>query len=753
MNFAIPRQLDFDADEQKRIVDTVLDLYDDTVRSRSDQSEKHEHYEQMFRGDMPKRQGPWEGSADIHVQVPYWLVDTVAVRTTSAMFANVPLLSCHVETNQDEQRARNASHLVEWHMSQKRMDLRPTWHRLNKLRCIHGISAGWLSYVNDTHRIRLEGDEQPQGFVQNPDGTYQEDEDSNFIPLRPKEQIIEQEYYRGPVLTPLDFSDIVAPLGCMNLQPNRPSNPKGADWVICRGWERLSLMFKKARGGRGGVASYSYMFDDDEREEKEWWIGKQPSQDRTGRNTGDNNKTARRNDRSEGINRTQATVTQNKVNPEFEVLTFFGQWEIDGEDTEVVFFVCSKPEIFLGGFILTDYYFKGDRPLIEWHYQTVGTRFYSMGIMEIVKYLSAEVDTIHNMRLDVGFATNMPFFLYQSASGFDPDDIELRPMKGIPVDDVNAVRFQQMQGQTTFYYQEEQLLFTLIERVLGVSDLFLGANPTRGAAARHATGFVGAQQEAEARMAEVINQDVRTFSKLADMIYNMELQYGPPERQIRLEGEGRVPIEMQISKDDLLIQGEYDFTLGPNYGTYSQSIKQQQAQAVQQLKGSSPLLSQDPARMWEADYFYLTSVGVHNPERFIGTKDALPQQQQRSQEQENGMMDEYYWGVNVPAPVHPNDDDDEHMRIEMEYIQSDIYRAQRMPNMEAHMKHMEFHMRQKQQKMMAMQQQQQGMQPQNGQANPMARAESQMSPMMGAQPQNVATNENVQMPEIPAPPQ
>lgn len=752
MNFALPRQLDFDADEQKQIVDMVLDLYDDTVRSRTDQSDQHELYEQMFRGNMPKRNGPWEGSADVHVQVPYWLVDTVAVRTTSAMFNNTPLVSCHVETDMDAERARNASHLVEWHMSQKRMDLRPIWHRCNKLRCIHGVSVALLSYVTDIHKVRVEGDEQPQGFVQNADGSYQEDEDGNLIPLRPKEQKVDKEYYRGPVLTPLEFSDIVAPLGCMNLQPNRPSNPKGADWVILRNWERLSLLFKKGTTGRGGVTAYSYLFDDDARKEKEWWIKSQPSQDRSGRNTGDNNRTTRRNDRNEGINRTQATVTQNKVNPEFEVLTFFGQWEVDGEDVECVFYVCTKPEVFLGGFVLSDYFHKGDRPLVEWHYQTVGTRFYSMGIMEIVKYLSAEVDTIHNMRLDVGFATNMPFFLYQSASGFDPDDVELRPMKGIPVDDVNAVRFQQMQGQTTFYYQEEQLLFTLIERVLGVSDLFLGANPTRGAAARHATGFVGAQQEAEARMAEVINQDVRTFSKLADMIYNMELQYGPLERQIRLEGEGRTPIEKKISRDDLFITGEYDFTLGPNYGTYSQSIRQQQAQVVQQLKQASPLLSQDPARMWEADYFYLTASGIHNPERFIGPKEALPQQQQRSQEQENGMMDQYYWGMNVPAPVHPNDNDDEHIRIATEYIQSDVFRSMGMPNAEAHMKHLQFHVQQKQQKMMAMQQQQQAPQQQNGQANPMQRAESQIAPMMGAQPQNSATSEQVQIPQIPAPP-
>jgi len=756
MNFALPRPLDFDADEQADIIEMVTSLYDDGITARTRMNDDHEMYEQMFRGNLPQRDGPWDGSANLHVQCPYWLVDTISVRTTSTIFNNVPLVSCHYDDPKDAEKARQSAQLVEWHMSQKRMDLRPTYHRLNKLRCIHGVSVGLMSYVTDSMKVRLEQDMPdaiPVTYKTNPDGTLAEDSDGNPIPQAPEPKVVDQEYYRGPVLTPLDFDDVVVPLGAMNLQPNRPSNPKGADWVILRQWERLSLMFKKAQQGRGGVAPYAFMFDDDAREDKSWWIGKQPSQDRRGSGRADNNRMNRNQNRNEG--RTDNNNrTQNKINPEFEVLTWFGSYEVDGEEQEVVFFISPKPAVFLGGFILSDYFFRGKRPLPEWHYQTVGTRWYSMGIMEIVKYLSAELDTIHNMRLDVGFATNMPWFAYQASSGFDPDEMILKPNQGIPVDDVNAIRFQTHQNVTSFYYQEEQMLFTLIERVMGISDLFLGTNPRGGAAARHATGYVGAQQEGEARMAEIINQDVRTFAFIAELIYELELQYGPEYRTIRLEGEGRVPTETKMSRQDLIMQGDYDFTLGPNYGTYSQSQRQQQAEIVMGLKGTSQLMNQDPRRIWEAEHFYLTANGIHGADRFIGSSDSVPSSAPKTQEEENGMMDQYYFGPGIPAPVNPNDNDDEHMQQEWEYINSDVYKAMGSPNADAHMEHLKLHQQNKQQKQQMMMQQAQ-MNRQNGQADPMNRAQAQigqLDPMMGNTQQQVATDQQVSMPQIPAPP-
>ena len=741
--FAVPRPLEFDDEAMEGIARETVREYEEAVRARTEWNNKHQLYEDMFRGKLPPREGPWEGSADLHVQAPYWLVDSINVRLMLSVWNQVPQVTANVEEEDDIEVADRAAKLVEWHVGPNRMNARERWGRASKIRLIHGASVSLLSYVLDTYRYRVnnEGVELP---VIGPDGALVLDVDGNpQFRSGDDEQMEEGVYYQGPVMMPLEFDDFVVPIGAMNAQPKRPSNPGGAEWCVVRQYEVLSLMLQKALKGFGGVPAYSDMPNTDGEEGKEWWKAHAPSQDRIS-NT-ENDRRVRQQDDREGMNRSQQ---QKRNNPEFEILTRFGTYPdpVTGEDEEMVFFVCRHPEIYLGGFYLSDYFWKGERPLLELHYQKVGTRFYSMGVMEIVQHLSAEIDTIHNMRIDVGFATNMPYFFYRAASGFDPDEIELRPLKGVPVDDPKDFVFPQMQNVTSFYSQEETLLYTLVERVMGVTDLFLGVSPTRGASARHATGFVGTQQEAEARMSEISNQDAEAFGFLAKVIYNMELQYGPPERTFRLQGEGRdEPVGLTMKREDLWFRGEYDFTLGANYGSYSQMQKQQQSQAVLQLAGTSPLVNQDPLRRWEAEAFYLRSIGIRRPEIFIGPKDALPVGQPKKPDEEAAQMDQFAFGINVPAPVHPGDNDDEHIQFEMEYVQSEVYNALGRPNEEAHMNHIMAHQRQKMQKQQQQQMAQaQAMmggqgpgapapgQPQGAPASPQQAAGSPVPPQMGA---------------------
>ena len=740
--FAVPRPLEFDEETMAEIAHSTVIEYEEAVRARTEWNNKHQLYEDMFRGRLPAREGPWEGSADLHVQAPYWLVDSINVRLMLSTWNQVPQVTANVEEEDDIEVADRAAKLVEWHLGPNRMNARERWGRASKVRLIHGASVSLITYVLDTYRYRLavEAVDMPQF---GPDGELVLDVDGYPDFRRGEEENMQEGvYYQGPVIQPLEFDDFVLPIGAMNAQPKRPSNPGGAEWCTTRQYEVMTLMFQKALKGFGGAPAYSDMPNTDGDEGREWWKAHAPGQDRIS-NT-ENDRRVRQQDDREGMNRSQQ---QKRDNPEYEVLTRFGTYPdpITGEDEEMVFFVCRHPEIYLGGFYLSDYYWKGERPLLELHYQKVGTRFYSMGVMEIVQHLSAEIDTIHNMRIDVGFATNMPYFFYRAASGFDPDEIELRPLKGVPVDDPKDFVFPQMQNVTSFYNQEETLLYTLIERVMGVTDLFLGVSPTRGASARHATGFVGTQQEAEARKSEISNQDAEAFGFLAKMIYNMELQFGPPERTFRLQGEGQdEPVGLTLSREDLWFRGEYDFTLGANYGSYSQMQKQQQSQAVLDLAGSSPLINQDPVRRWEAEAFYLRSIGIRRPEVFIGPKEALPVGSPTKPPEEAAQMDQFKFGIGKAAPIHPSDNDDEHIEFEMEYLRGNIFRALGEPNREGHMAHIQAHQDAKMSKMQQAQMAQMqammgGQQNGGGQAPggpaPPAPGQAPVPPQMGMQPQ------------------
>ena len=744
--FPDPEPLDFSEEEQEKIAQYVCSIAQDAVIARNEWAGDHLRFDQMFRGrveDFNTRKGPWEGSSRLHVQMPYWLVDAIQARLTHTIWSQTPLVQGHWEESDDEQVAKDAAFNVEWHLQPKRMSARATWSRASKIRLIHGCSVSLLSYVHDTYTYRTaDYDISDIEYPTNPDGTLQIDEETGRpVEVAPDPRIYVRDgtKYRGPVMYPFEWDDVIAPIGCMNLQPNCPSNPGGADWVVTRQYEFLSLMRKKATAEN---PAYPEMFEKDR--DDEWWLGNASDQVRSGqsRSGGENNERIRQQDRMEGSNRSQAVSRQSdetRPNPEFEVYTYWGPYEHPetGEQTEMVFFVSKDQQVFLGGFLLADLVWTGKRPLVEMHYQTVSNRFYSMGVCEIVDHLSQELDTLHNMRVDVGYATNLPWYFVRASSYIRPSEIKLRPMAMIPVDNPQDVVSPQVQNVTSFYHQEESLLLTIVERVMGITDLFLGISPTSGASARHATGFLGTKQEAEARMSEPLAQDAESFSFLCGLVYDLEMQFGPIERSFRLEGEESSLLREGLTRDDLWFRGQYDFRLGANVGMFSQQNRFDRAQTAFEIGANSPLTMQDMGRRWEMESEVYRSMGYGESDvvRFIGPKDAVSAGTPVRQNEENARMSQFNFGVGKPAPVHPSDNDEEHLTELDAFENSNEYNALGRPNISAFSAHRALHyqqisqkqMQQQQQQMMAMQAQAQPQGPPGpGGASPQNRASAQI---------------------------
>lgn len=724
--FPAPDPIDFGTEDAEAIGEMVHGLYEDYGVARESAESRHLKYDQMFRGQVEEfssRSQPWDGASNLHVQMPYWLVDSINARMVHTIWNQNPLVQAMPEEDDDEEKAADVSHLLEWHLQPKRMNARERWSRASKIRLIHGSSVQLMSYVEDkyTYRIADPDAEPEEEMVTNP-VTNEPLLDEYGLPImRPKApmgKIVQGTRYHGPVIHPLEWDEVYTTVDAMNLQPKRPGNPGGADWVIVRQYELLSLMKAKAQSGDG---SYYMMFEDGR--DDEWWLDNMPDQIRTGdtRSGGQNNERVRNQDLMEGTNRSAANARTDieRRNPEFEILTYFGPYKHPetGKEEEMVIFVCNRPRVVLGAFLLSDLIWTGERPLVEMHYQTVSNRFWSMGVCEICEHLSEEIDTLHNMRVDVGQATNLPWFFVRASSYVKPSEIELRPLAMIPVDDPRAIVAPQTQNVTSFYYQEEQLLLTLVERVMGVTDLFLGVNAQGGAAARHATGFLGTQQEAEARMSEPLSQDAESFAQMCRLMYAMEMQYGPQYRSFRLKGDESSVLRKNLTRDDLWLSGNYDFRLGANVGMFSQHNRFQRAQNAFQVAANSPLTNQNMARRWEIEAEQYKSMGYRKNEyeKFIGTKASLGMGTPKSQAEENAQMAQYAFGAGVPASVHPEDDDQKHIDSINAFIESPEYAALGYPNRDALLTHASNHyqaMAQKQQQ--AMQQQQQMMAQQQG---------------------------------------
>ncbi len=260
---------------------------------------------------------------------------------------------------------------------------------------------------------------------------------------------------------------------------------------------------------------------------------------------------------------------------------------------------------------------------------------------------------------------------------------------------------------------------------MGITDLFLGISPTSGASARHATGFLGTKAEAEARLAQPLAQDAESFSFLARLIYNLEMQWGPQERSFRLEGERSSISREGLTRDDLWFRGMYDFRLGANVGMMAQQNRFQRASQAFQFLSQNPLVVQDMGRLWEVSAELLRSMGYreYEIETFIGPHNAVSAGTPKSQDEENAQMIQHVFGPGTPAPINPADNDQDHMDKIREFLNGPMWSALQEPNAErAISEHFQMHMQAMQQKQMqqqAMQQQMAGPQ-QAGAAMPQA---------------------------------
>jgi len=686
-DFPDPEPLELDQEERDRVAATIRHLYEHKLRQDATWRHQHQIYDRMYRGQLDTgRVGPWEGSSNLHIPLPYWAADAIHVRLTMSIWDQTPLVSGRAVEDADQEIFENARSVVTDHLSPQKMNARAGWSRVSKTRAIHGYGVGFVPWVKAEHRYRIEGPEEVEL-------DYDDDGNPKGEKRSRKPAWKTATTYDGPIIVPMGWDDVLTPVDWSNLQPVTLSNPQGADFVLLRFWETLGLIWQKRD------RSYTYIDLDDDLKDIDDWRQKSPAQNRSG----EGHERTEVQDQMTQKNRGDAPQPEERQNPSFETLTAFLPWTLTAqvedaegktqrrtEEVECVFFYRVDNYKLLGGFRLADVNWKYRRPLMELQFQTCDIGGESMGVMEIAQHLAAELDTMHNMRIDVGMATNMPFFFYQAASSVSPSQIILRPMEGVPVDDVNAVRFPTFQNVTSFYAMEEQLIYSLAERTLGVTDLFLGVSPTRGAASRTATGFIGTQQESMARTSEVVRNDTEEFGRLCHLIYNQELQYGPDYRVVRLLGKSG-PMTQKLSLQQLWLRGEYDFYLGANEGMFSSHKRQERAQIIMQTMQMNPFLAQDIGRQWELWRDFYHTIGVPDPERFIGPKSALPQGSPKEQDEENQEMAQFAHGVGQPAPVHPSDNDQEHLRQLAEWLKSPSYAALQQPNRPAYFRHAALH--------------------------------------------------------------
>lgn len=306
----------------------------------------------------------------------------------------------------------------------------------------------------------------------------------------------------------------------------------------------------------------------------------------------------------------------------YEVLEAYVKLDVDGSGitSDVIVWVSKQTKEILRATYLRRVmpcglipYFK-----IDFHHRH-GVE-YSVGIIELLYSLGKEIDAMHNIKVDIGIISSMPFGFYRpTASSLKTEKMPLEPGSLIPVDDPqNDVFFPNLGMRTAFGTQEEAALQTQIERLTSISDLNLGIIGGQGAT-RTATGTRAILGESSNNLNVYIQRMNRGWKRALHYLFAM-LQYRiEPGMQFRILGDDGQHYWKQIQTRDE-IEGSYDFELEANSANSNKSIQVEQANMIYQMT-ANPIDLQlgliSPAERYEALALQLKVNGIKDVSKFI----------------------------------------------------------------------------------------------------------------------------------------
>lgn len=268
----------------------------------------------------------------------------------------------------------------------------------------------------------------------------------------------------------------------------------------------------------------------------------------------------------------------------------------------------------------------GKRPFHKIDFIRRPRRAYSIGLLELLYPINSEMDAIHNMRLDFGTISNIPFFFYRAASSIKGDKIKLEPGTGYPLEDVNDVSFPRLNGGTNFGNQEESNLDRWADRVSSINVMNQGLPSERVGASRTASGMQALLNEGNMNINVILSRLKRGWGEvltglLADLQERM-----PNETVVRVlgangtqmfDGKGN-PLFKSVNRSD--IAGRVDFMLMANSQNMNRELDKQNSMQRLQLM-LNPLMIQTgivtPVNLYHALKCVFEKEGVYDIDNYL----------------------------------------------------------------------------------------------------------------------------------------
>ena len=259
----------------------------------------------------------------------------------------------------------------------------------------------------------------------------------------------------------------------------------------------------------------------------------------------------------------------------------------------------------------------GKRSGVKFNYIREPNRFISIGMAEWLRHIQAELDAIHNQRIDAGLLTNAPFGFYEAGSGMKKEILTIEPGKLKPVKNAQGVYFPPLNWQPRVSQQDEEMVWTYAQGQGGLTDQAMGVPISKR---QSASEFVGTASALDIRTEMILDDFMDSFRELVYRILGLYQQFGPRRRMYRVQGEEGDRLTRHFELDRL--DGRIEVVLASNLQQVNEQMQKQVATDMLQLLLNEVLVSLQivgPDTIYAAvdklaKSMHYTGVPIHKPQ-------------------------------------------------------------------------------------------------------------------------------------------
>lgn len=291
------------------------------------------------------------------------------------------------------------------------------------------------------------------------------------------------------------------------------------------------------------------------------------------------------------------------------------------------------------------------RPYAKAEFYTRPGQLYGVGLVELIYSITKEIDSLNNMAVDFGMISSMPFGYVRASSSLQNVSMPIEPGALIPLDNpTQDVYFPQLGNRGGWAGNQIQFLYSMIERLTGMSDLSFGMIGAQGAT-RTASGVRAVMQESNTNLDIFLRRLNRPLKKIYKQLLADIQAKMPKGLEFRITGDDGSAYFRQIKTADE-IAGSFDFELEPNSQASNPHVKIENAQQIYQMT-ANPMDIQlgiiTPLERYEAAKNLLQAIGIKDYGRFL-KKPAQQMRQYSPEELCNRIL------AGVPTSLSPMDD-------------------------------------------------------------------------------------------------